>query len=204
MAGGKECVEKEPGIDVRCGFGRCPSESQRVSVTRVIVFVYRPISNSWPRIRHVITKSLSRDCARLFFHSPPMDPNPFKPTRNTFFSRVYAAPQSANSISNIPTTRPQASIPSFFGKGHAPHSTRRTSEFNASSRDGGGSTVDAEDHSIYAGHKNHPYFSQDIESEGSNVRHHYDNVEEVPHTPYPLKSEPTFSTIPAGTLGTLS
>ena len=204
MVRGKECVEKEPGIDVRCGFGRCPSESQRVSVTRVIVFVNRPISNSWPRICHVITKSPSRSQARLFIHSLSMDPNTLKSTRNTFFSRVYAAPQSANSTSHLPTTRPQASIPSFFGKSHTPHSTRRTSDFNTSSRDGGGSTVDAEDHSIYAGHKNHPYFSQDIESEGSNVRHHYDNVEEVPHTPYQLKSEPTFSTIPAGTLGALS
>jgi hypothetical protein len=132
-----------------------------------------------------------------------MDPNPFKPTRNTFFSRVYAAPP-ANPTSHLPTTRPQASIPSFFGKSYTPHSTRRTSEINASSRDGSGSIVDVEDHSIYAGHKNHQYFPQDIESEGSNVRHPYDSVEEVPHTPYPLKSEPTFSTIPAGTLGALS
>ncbi|KAN0131470.1 hypothetical protein V8E53_010847 [Lactarius tabidus] len=125
-----------------------------------------------------------------------MDPNPFKPTRNTFFSRVYATPP-ANSTSHLPTTRPQASIPSFFGKSHTPHSTRRTSEFNASSRDGGSLTVDAEGHSIYAGHKNPQYFPQDIESEGSNVRHPYDSVEEVPHTPYSLKSEPTFSTIQA-------
>lgn len=132
-----------------------------------------------------------------------MDPNPFKPTRSTFFSRVYAAPQSANTTSHLPTTRPQANTPSFFGKSHTPHSTRRTSEFNASStisRDDGGSTVDAEDHSIYAGHKNPQYFPQGVESEGDNIRHPHDSIEEVPHTPYPLKSEPTFSTIQAGTL----
>ena len=56
MARGKECRE-EPVIDVRCGFGRCPSESQRVSVTRVIVFVpigcpeltaLHPSRDKWP------------------------------------------------------------------------------------------------------------------------------------------------------------
>ncbi|KAF8259653.1 hypothetical protein EI94DRAFT_1008950 [Lactarius quietus] len=126
-----------------------------------------------------------------------MDPNPLKPTRHTFFSRVYATPQAANTTSHLPTTRPQASTPSFFGKNHTPHSTRRTSDFNTPSRDGGGFTVDVEDHSIYAGHKNNQYYPQGVESEGSNIRHPYDTVEEVPHTPYPLKSEPTFSLIQA-------
>jgi hypothetical protein len=178
-------------------------ESKGVGDKSHCLCVHRSISNSWPRIRHVITLSLGRSRGPLSFHSPPMDPNPFKPTRNTFFSRVYATPP-ANSTSHLPTTRPQASIPSFFGKSHTPHSIRRTSEFNASSRDDGSSTVDAEGHSIYAGHKNPQYFPQGIESEGSNVRHPYDSVEEVPHTPYSLKSEPTFSTIQAGTLRTLS
>ncbi len=135
-----------------------------------------------------------------------MDPNSLKPTRSTFFSRVYAAPQSANTTSHLPTTRSQASTPSFFGKSHTPHSTRRTSEFNTSGaigRDDDGSnllpTVDAEDHSIYAGHKNRRYFPHGVESEGNNVRQPYDNVDEVSHTPYPLNSEPTFSTVQAGT-----
>ena len=131
-----------------------------------------------------------------------MDPNPFKPTRSTFFSRVYAAPQPTNVNSHLPTTRPQASTPSFFGKSHTPHSTRRTSEFDTSStisRDNGGSTVDAEDHSIYAGYKDHRYFTHGIENEGGNVLPH-DSMEEVPHTPYPLKSEATFSMMQAGTL----
>lgn len=132
-----------------------------------------------------------------------MDPNPFKPTRSTFFSRVYAAPQSVNSTSHLPTTRPQASTPSFFGKSHTPHSTRRASEFNTSNtinRDDAASTLDAEDHSIYAGHKNPRYFPQGAEDEGGNIRHPHDSIVEAPHTLYPLKSEPTFSTIQAGTL----
>lgn len=128
-----------------------------------------------------------------------MDP---KPARTTFFSRVYA-PQSANTTSHLPTTRPQASTPSFFGKSLIPHSTRRTSESNAFGRDDDDSTlpptVDAEEHSMYAGHKNLRYFPRGIESEGSNVRHPYDNANVVTHPPYPLKSEPKFSTVQAGT-----
>lgn len=148
-----------------------------------------------------------RQLSTLLSPTTPMDPNSFKPIRTTFFSRVYATPQSANATSHLPTTRPQASIPSFFGKSHTPHSTRRTSESNTSSaicRDDDGSTllstVDAEDHSIYAGHKNHRYFSHDVDSEGSNFRRPYDNDNAVPHTSYPLESEPTFSAVQAGTL----
>ncbi|KAH9006982.1 hypothetical protein EDB86DRAFT_33664 [Lactarius hatsudake] len=133
-----------------------------------------------------------------------MDPNSLKPTRSTFFSRVYAAPQSASATPHLPTTRPQAGTPSFFGKSHTPHSTRRTSEFNTSStigRDNDGSTllptVDADDHSIYAGHKNRRYFPHGVESEGSNVQHPYDTADEVPHTPYQLKSGSSFSTVQA-------
>ena len=59
--------------------------------------------------------------------------------------------------------------------------------------------MDAEDHSMHAGHKNHWYLLQGIESEGRNVQHPQDSMEEVPHTPYPLKLEPASSTIQAGT-----
>ncbi|KAH8999272.1 hypothetical protein EDB92DRAFT_947912 [Lactarius akahatsu] len=133
-----------------------------------------------------------------------MDPNSLKPTRSTFFSRVYAAPQSASVTPHLPTTRPQAGTPSFFGKSQTPHSTRRASEFNTSStidRNNDGSTllptVDAEDYSIYAGHKNRRYFPHGVESEGSNVRRPYDNADEVQHTPYQLKSGSSFSTVQA-------
>ncbi len=125
-----------------------------------------------------------------------MDPNSIKPNRSTFFSRVYPPPQSTDTTCHLSTARPQASTPSFFGKNNTPHTTRRTSEYNTSSaigRDDDTSTllpiVDAEEHSIYAGYKNNRYFPHGVKSEGSHVRHPYDNVDEVPHTPYPLKLE---------------
>ncbi|KAI0003091.1 hypothetical protein BJV74DRAFT_571718 [Russula compacta] len=135
-----------------------------------------------------------------------MDLNSFKahPTRSTFFSRVYTTPQPSNNPrSYLSTTRPHANTPSFFGKRHIPHSAGGNSEFHTASaapESGDSSTslppVDAEDSSIYAGHKSHRYFSQTIED--ANTQHPYDNMDGVSHVSYPPRLEPSFSANRAG------
>jgi hypothetical protein len=141
------------------------------------------------------------------FFSSPMD---LKSTHSTFFSRVYATPQSSNNPPHLSATRPQSTAPSFFGKTHTSQLAGRRSECHTAStiRQDGGSTsvpsVDTEDSSIYADLRTHRYFSRSIE--GLNSRHSRGSmpVDEVSCTPDPLKSEPVFFSGRAGTLITFA
>ena len=139
-----------------------------------------------------------------------MDQNPLKShsNRSTFFSRVYTTPQPSNNPRSYPsTTRPHANTPSFFGKSHithTPHSAGRISESHISSQvlQGGDSSslppANAEDGSIYVGHKYHRYFSRGIED--INNRNQYDNMDGATHVPHPSRLESSFPASRAGML----
>jgi hypothetical protein len=125
-----------------------------------------------------------------------------KSTHSTFFSRVYAAPQSSNNPPHLSATRPQATTPSFFGKTHTSHLAGRRSEYHTA-QDGGSASVpsvDTEDSSIYPGLTTHRYFSRSIEGLNSRHSHGYIPVDEGSCVPHPLKSEPVFFSGRAGTL----
>jgi hypothetical protein len=58
--------------------------------------------------------------------------------------------------------------------------------------------ANAEDGSIYIGHKYHRYFSRNIED--TNSRHQYDDMDGATHVPYPSRLESSFSASQAGML----
>lgn len=121
--------------------------------------------------------------------SDPMDQNSFNShsTRSTFFSRVYPTPQPSNNPRSYPsTTRPHTNAPSFFGKSHTPHSAGRNPENHMASQilqGGDGSALlppeNAEDGSIYIGHKYPQYLTRS--NEATDSRHPYDNMDSATH-----------------------
>jgi hypothetical protein len=133
-----------------------------------------------------------------------------KSTHSTFFSRVYATPQSSNNPPHLSATRPQATTPSFFGKAHTSHLAGRRSECHTATtirQDGGSASVpsvDTEDSSIYAGLRTHRYFSRSIEGLNSRHSHGYIPVDESSCVPHPLKPEPVFFSGRGGTLITFA
>jgi hypothetical protein len=122
------------------------------------------------------------------FRLDAMDLNSLKPnpSRSTFLSRVYTTPQpSSNPRAYLSTSRHRANTPSFFGK-NIPHSTGRNSESHLAKAvlQRGDSSAplypsDAEDGSIYAGHKNHRYFAHS--NEDTLGQHPYDNLSGTSH-----------------------
>jgi hypothetical protein len=188
---------------VRRGFGQSPSEGQRGTKWRgqeslsIVVTQFVPAASFTSRDPVAPHSSNAHSFISLLC-TTTMDLNS---SHSTFFSRVYAAPQSSNKPSYLSATRPQASTPSFFGKSHIPHSAGRRSEPHTIRQDDGSASLppaDTEDGSIYAGHKNHRYFSRSIE--GANSRHPHGNMNEGSRVPHALKSGPALSTGQAGTL----
>jgi hypothetical protein len=147
-----------------------------------------------PSSHHVIQSRPLVATFPLPFLQTPMDPHS---SRSTFFSRVFTTPQPSNNPRSYPsTTRPHATTPSFFGKGHTPHSAGRNLESHMANQilQGGDSSassppVNTEDGSIYVGHKYHRYFSHS--NEDANSRHSYDNMDGATHIPHPSRLEPS-------------
>ncbi|KAF8505610.1 hypothetical protein F5888DRAFT_453967 [Russula emetica] len=138
-----------------------------------------------------------------------MDQNSFNShsTRSTFFSRVYPTPQSSYNPGSYPsTTRPHTNVPSFFGKGHIPHSAGRNPENHIASeilQGGDGSALlppaSTEDGSIYVGHKYPPYLSRGIEA--TNSRHPYDNMDSASHVSHSSRLKLSLSASRTGAVG---
>lgn len=152
---------------------------------------------------------LSRPSAPFpFLLQTSMDPLKSHSSRSTFFSRVYTTPPSNSPRSYLSTTRPHANTPSFFGKSHIthiPHSAGRISESHMPSQilQGGDSSAslppaNAEDGSIYVGHKYHRYSSRSIED--TNNRNQYDSMDGATNVPHPIRLESSFSASRAGML----
>jgi hypothetical protein len=156
--------------------------------------------------------STSPWCHTAAHPTHPMDQNSVNShsTRSTFFSRVYPTPQSSNSPRSYPsTTRPHTNAPSFFGKSHTPHSAGRNPEnhiANQNLQGGDGSALlpleNAEDGSIYVGHKYPQYLSRSIEATES--PHPYDNMDSASHISHSSRHKLSLSASRTGMLdGTL-